>query len=321
MHRRSALAAFSGIAALMAPSWARPAQFPSKPIRLIVPYAPGGASDLLARAVAESMTKTFGQPVVVQNKPGASGTTGSEMVARSAPDGYTIVMGTSASHSLNTVVFANSYDPVTAFTPIALVTRVPNLVFVPSSSEATDLASLVRYLKANPGTGVAVGGPATSGRFAAELMVAKLRVELNVVPYQGSTPAMTDVLAGHVKLGITDLLSPMPFISNKELRPIALTGLKRAPVLPDVPTIAEKMVPGFDAVAWNALFAPPGTPADVVERLNAATRKTFESEEVRSRFEALGQEVAVGSPEELRNFVANDVARWKEVANANKLTF
>jgi len=180
------LAGAAGLLASTAPAQ----EFPSRPVRIVVPYAPGGASDTLARAVSETITRTLGQPAPVENRPGASGTTGSEAVSRAAPDGHTIVMGTSASHSVNTVVFPRSYDPVTAFTPIALVTRVPNLIFVSRSLPVNTVQELVSYLKAHPGTPIAVGGPATSGRFAAELLQSRLGIQLTIVPYAGSTPAM-----------------------------------------------------------------------------------------------------------------------------------
>lgn len=303
----------------MAPSLAQ--DFPNRPIKIVVPYAPGGAADSLARAVGETMSRTLGQAVAIENRTGASGTTGSDMVSRSAPDGYTLVMGTSASHSVNTVVFAKTYDPLTAFAPVALVTRVPNVLFVSRSLPIHTMQELVAYLKANPGTPIATGGPATSGRFAAELLKAKLGLSLTIVPYLSSAPAVADVRVGHVQIGVTDLLAPTPFIKSGDVRAIAVTGLQRAPALPQVPTVAETVSPGFDAVAWNGLFAPPGTPDAVVERLNAAVRKTFESPDARKKFESLGQEIAVSSPAELTQFIREDIARWKAVAATNKLTF
>lgn len=300
---------------------ARADEFPSRVIRIVVPYAPGGAADSLARAVGESMFQHMGQPVVIDNKPGASGTTGSLLVSRAAPDGYTLVMGTSASHSLNTVCLPGSYDPVIAFAPVALVTRVPNLLFVARSLPVQNIEELVAYLKAHLGTGIAVGGPATSGRFAAELLMAKLRLDITVVPYAGSTPATADVRAGHVPVGLTDLLSPLPFIRSGDLRPVALTGLSRTASLPGVPTVADTVSPRFDAVAWNALFAPPGTPDSIVRKLNESVRKTFVDAAVRQKFEGLGQEIAVSSPAELKKFIEEDVARWKAVAQTNKLSF
>jgi len=300
-------------------AWAQ--EFPNRTIRIVVPYAPGGASDVLSRAVAETMTKTLGQSAVVENRPGASGTTASEQVSRAAPDGHTLVMGTSASHSVNTVVFPKTYDPVTAFAPVALVTRVPNVIFVNPSLPVNTMAELVAYLKANPGAGIAVSGPATSGRFAAELLVAKLGLSVTIVPYGGSAPAVADVRAGHAKVGLTDLLAPTPFIRSGDVRAIAVTSMRRAPAMAQLPTVAETVSPGFDAVAWNALFAPPGTPQPILAKLNEVVRKTFEAPEMRARFEQLGQEVAIGSPAELTQFIQDDIARWKGVAASNKLTF
>jgi tripartite-type tricarboxylate transporter receptor subunit TctC len=295
--------------------------FPSRPIKIVVPYAPGGASDMLGRAVAETMTRSFGQPAIVENKGGASGTTGSDVVSRSPADGYTLVMGTSASHSVNTVVFPKTYDPLTAFSPVALVTRVPNVIFVSPSFPAQNMQELVAYLKAHPQTPIGVGGPATSGRFAAELLMAKLNVTLTVVPYVSSAPVVAEVRAGQITLGITDTQTATAMIRSGDLRALAVTSRQRTHSLPDVPTVAETVSPGFEAVAWNALFAPPGTPPAVVAMLNAAVRKTFESAEARRRFEAAGQEIAVSTPDELRAFMREDIARWKGVAATNKLAF
>lgn len=317
---RSTVAAAIGTGAGLRGAWAQ-ADFPSRPVRIVVPYAPGGASDVLARAVAEHMTKMFAHPTVVENRAGASGTTASDQVSRAAPDGYTLVMGTSASHSVNTVVFPKTYDPLTAFAPVALVTRVPNVVFVAASSPVKTMQDLVALMKSDAGVAVAVSGPATSGRFAVELLKAKLGVQPTVVPYGGSAPAVADVRAGHTPVGVTDLLAPSQLIKSGDLRALAVTGLRRAPALPSVPTVAETVSPGFDAVAWNALFAPAGTPAAVVEKLNAAVRATLQSSELRQRLESQGQDIAVGSPSELAQFMRDDIARWKSVAETNKLTF
>jgi tripartite-type tricarboxylate transporter receptor subunit TctC len=295
--------------------------FPNKTIKIIVPYAPGGASDILARIVAEDMSKSYGQSVVIENKAGASGTTGSEIVSRSPPDGYTLVMGTSASHSVNTIAFSKTYDPLTAFTSVALLTVAPNVIFVSPSLPIYSPADLVKYLKANPGTGIATSGPATSGRFAAELFMSKVGVDLTTVPYGGSAPAAADVRAGHAKIGITDLLAPTPFIKNGSLRAIAVTSLQRSSSLPDVPTVAESLSPGFDAVAWIALFAPPQTPASIVNKLNASVKKVLSIPEVKLRVDALGHDMALGSPADLHEYVRADIARWKEVAKNNKLNF
>jgi tripartite-type tricarboxylate transporter receptor subunit TctC len=296
-------------------------EFPSRSIRIIVPYAPGGAADFLARLIGQEMTRMFGQSVVIENRPGASGTTGSEMVARTAPDGYNLVMGTSASHSVNTIAIKDTYDPVTAFSPVALVTRAANVIVAHPSFEAQTIADLIRLLKAKPGTPMATAGPATSGRFAAELMMARLDVKITLVPYKSSAPAIADVMAGHTPLGITDALAPTPMIRNGTVRAIAVTSAKRVPSLPDVPTLAETVAPGFEAVAWNALFAPPGTPAAVLSKLNRAVVEIVNQPDNRKRIEALGQEIAVGSPQDLTNFIKADIAKWKDIAARNQLQF
>ena len=310
-------AALSGVL----PPVVRAQEFPSRQIRIVVPYAPGGAADVLSRMIAQDMTRMFGQTVVVENRPGASGTTGSEQVARSAADGYTLVMGTSASHSVNTVAIKDTYDPVTAFAPVALVTRAPNVIVAHPGFEARTIQDLVRYLKDKPGVAMATAGPATSGRFAAELLMSQLGVRITLVPYKSSAPAISDVVAGHTPLGITDALAPTAMIESGALRALAVTSAQRVPSLPNVPTIAETVSPGFEAVAWNALFAPPATPAPVIARLNAAVQQIMRQPDNRKRIEALGQEIAVGSPEDLTSFMKTDIAKWKTIAQKNKLEF
>ena len=319
--RNIANALLAAAAVCVAAPAAAAGDYPSKPIRIVVPYAPGGGSDVLARIIGEGLPREWGQPVVIENKPGASGTTASEAVSRAAPDGYTLVMGTSASHSVNTVVFAETYDPLTAFAPVALVTLTPNVLFTSPALEVKSIDQLVQYMKDNKGSALAIGGPATSGRFAAELFQSELGVELTLVPYGGSTPAVTDVRAGHVKVGITDVLAPSPFIKNGDLRAIAVTSMERVKSMPDVPTLNETVAPGFDAVAWNAMFAPPGTPAAVIDKLNAGIRKVMSQPEVKQKVESMGQQLAVGSPEDLAKFMQQDIAKWKGVAQSNQLKF
>jgi tripartite-type tricarboxylate transporter receptor subunit TctC len=321
-QRRQILLASASLAVSMAgPGVAQAQEFPSRSIRIVVPYAPGGAADFLARLIGQEMTRMFGQSVVIENRPGASGTTGSEMVARTPPDGYNLVMGTSASHSVNVIAFKDTYDPVTAFSPVALVTRAANVIVAHPSFGARTVNELITFLKANPGTPMATAGPATSGRFAAELLMAQLGVKITLVPYKSSAPAIADVMAGHTPLGITDALAPTAMIRSGSVRPVAVTSAKRVPSLPDVPTLAETVAPGFEAVAWNALFAPPGTPAPVRQKLNRAVVEIVNQSENRKRIEALGQEIAVGSPEDLTAFIKADIAKWKDIAQRNQLKF
>jgi tripartite-type tricarboxylate transporter receptor subunit TctC len=312
-----AVAALIGCAA--APAGAQ-GNYPSQYIRIIVGYAAGGNTDVPARLFATEMSKMFGVPVVVENRPGASGVPAAQFVSKSAPDGHTLVWGTSASHSVPVATMPNlPFDPITDFAPITLISMDPNVIVGSPAFPADSLDALLANLKANPRTPIGTSGPATSGRFAVELMKPKLGTELTIVPYKSTGPLLIDLAAGHIPLGIMGASIAVPLINEKKIRAFAVTSLKRSKVLPDIPTFNETVSPGFEAVAWSALYAPPGTPEPIVAKLNATMRQIAQLPEIKRWFDDSGLEVPMGSPRELTEFMKADISKWVQVAKDNNI--
>jgi tripartite-type tricarboxylate transporter receptor subunit TctC len=297
------------------------AEYPNRLIRLIVGYATGGNVDVPARLFAPELQRILGVPVIIENRPGASGITAADAVAHMAPDGYNFIWGTSASHSVSVVAMASlPFDPVKDFSPITLISEDPNVIVASKSFPAGDsIDAFLAYVKANPGTAIGTSGPATSGRFAVELMKPKMGVELTVVPYKSTGPLLTDLAGGHIPLGIMGASTAVPFIREQSIRAIAMTSLRRSNVLPDIPTFNETVSKGFDAVAWSALFAPPGTPEAVVKKINSAMKEASEVPAIKKWFSESGLEVPMSSPEELTSFMKADIAKWVQVAKDNNL--
>lgn len=311
-----------GLAAIIAAPASAADPYPTQPIRLIVGYATGGNTDVPARLFAPELSKILGFPVVVENRPGASGVPAAELVSRAKPDGHTLLWATSASHSVSVVAMAPlPFDPVKDFAPITLISADPNVIVGSLSLPADSLPSLLTFLRAKRGTPLGTSGPATSGRFAAELMRPKLGIEFTIVPYKSTGPLLTDLTGGHIQLGIMGASTAVPFIKDKQLRAYAVTSLKRSKVLPDVPTFDETVSKGFEAVAWSALLAPPGTPDHIVAKLNAAMRQVAQLPAIKKWFDDSGLEVPMGSPAELTAFMQADIQKWVQVAKDNNLKF
>ncbi|MFH1603841.1 MAG: tripartite tricarboxylate transporter substrate binding protein [Pseudomonadota bacterium] len=318
----NAVLALAAIAGLMMATVVGGAEYPTKPIRLIVGYQAGGNTDTQARLLAPELHKILGVPVIVDNRPGASGVPAAEMVMHAAPDGHTLLWATSASHAVPVVAMPRlSYNPVKDFTLITLISINSNVIVGSTSLAADSLDSLLTYLKANPGTPIGTPGPTTSGRFAVELMKPKLGINLTIVPYKATGQLLTDLAGNHIQLGIMGASEAVSFIKSKKIRAYAVTSVKRSTVLPDVPTFNETVSPGFEAVAWNALLAPPGMPAAIVERWRMAMRKAAEVPVVKQRLSAVGLNVVISTPAELERFMKDDIAKWVQVAKENKLTF
>lgn len=290
--------------------------YPAKPIRLIVPYPPGGSTDIAARVVGEQISQSLGQRFVVDNRPGAGGNIGMQLAATSDPDGYTVVVGTTA-HAINMTLFKDlSYDTVKDFEPIALLTEVPLMLVVNPSVKAQTVAELIALAKQEPGSlDVASSGNGQSTHLAAELFNAMAGVKMTHVPYKGSAPAITDVVAGHVQLMFDTVMSALPHVQAGKLRALAVTSAKRAPVVPDVPTIAEAALPGYEAIAWNGLFAPKGTPRAIIDQLNAETVKAVQSDKVKEQFASMGATARPTTPDEFASYVRNEVTKWAKVVN------
>lgn len=315
----AAIAVLLGASQFTAPAEAQ--DFPNRPIRIVVPYPAGGGTDVQARIVAEQMSVLLKQPVVVENRSGASGVIGSESVARSAPDGTTIVFGTSASHAVNAIVMKRlPYDPIKDFAPIILVATLPNGIIAGPSFPVRTVPELVKYLKDNPGTSYGTSGPSSSGRFAGELLQAQLNVKLTLIPYKGGSQAAADVVAGHVPLGIFDIGGLAPMLLGAQVRAIAFTSRNRLAAYPDVPTIAEATeLKDFAAEAWVAAFAPAGTPPEIVRKLNAVMQEILAKPDIKKAIENTGAVVRGGSPDELRDFVASEIEKWGGLARKNNI--
>ncbi|RDJ16851.1 Bug family tripartite tricarboxylate transporter substrate binding protein [Rhizobium grahamii] len=321
LTRRSALAAGLAVgAALVAASPSRAADFPDRQVTMVVPFAAGGSTDVVARILAQKMSEDLGQQVIVQNVAGAGGNLGAGNVARADADGYTILMGTVATHALNPLILKSTpYDPEKDFAPISLLVVVPNVLVVNPELPAKTVAELVALLKANPGTySYASSGNGTPLHLSGELFKAMAGVEMEHIPYKGSGPALNDVLGNQVPIMFDNLPSSSGHIKSGTLRALAVTTKERAPSFPDVPTVAET-VPGYETYTWNALFAPAGTPADVVARLNSAANKALADPEVGKRMTEFSAVIVGSTPEELAAHVKAEIAKWTPVVRDAKI--
>ncbi|MEP6943443.1 MAG: tripartite tricarboxylate transporter substrate binding protein [Betaproteobacteria bacterium] len=293
--------------------------YPTHAIKLIVPFPAGGTTDILARDVAKRLTETLGQSVVVDNRPGAGGNIGSDLVAKSPPDGYTLLMGTVGTHSINPGLYAKMpYDHVKDFAPVVLVAGVPNVLVVNPSVPVTSVADLIKLAKSKPGTiNFASSGNGTSIHLSGELFKTMAGVDMTHVPYKGSAPALADLLGGQVQIMFDNLPSSLPQIKGGKLRAIAVTSAKRAPALPDVPTIAESGLPGFEASSWFGVLAPAGTPATVIARINGEVNKWLQSPEGKQQLVAQGAEAAGGPPEQFAAHIRTETEKWAKVVKAS----
>ena len=297
---------------------AQAGSFPDKPIRIVVPFPPGGATDAAARLVAVKMGEHWGQPVVVDNRAGAGGNVGSDIVAKAPADGYTLVMGVTGSHAINTSLYSKMpYDPVADFVAISQVAVVPNVLVVHPSVPAKNLAELVALAKKEPGKlNYASLGNGTAAHLGMEMLKSEAGVDIAHVPYKGSAPAVSDLLAGQVQMMVDGLPSALPHVKAGKLRAIALTSLRRAPSLPDLPTIAETY-PGFYADAWSGLFAPKGTPQPVVDKLSAEVQRILKLPDVREKLTALGAEPVGSTQADFAAHVRREIDKWAKVVKTS----
>ena len=321
--RRRELLACVGAAALPIPLFAQ-AAWPTKPVRIVVPFTPSGTTDILARSLAPEMERAFGQVFIVENKAGAGGNVGSDLVAKSAHDGYTLLMGTVGTHAINPALYSKMpYDAVHDFAPITLVAGVPNvLVMNPAKAEAYkihNVADLIRYAKANPGKlNMASSGNGTSIHLSGELFKSMTGTFMLHIPYRGSGPALLDLMGGTMDLMFDNLPSALPHIKAGKLKALAVTSAQRSAALPELPTIAEAgPVPGFDASSWFGLFAPAGTPADIVNRVQQETAKAFQAPALKARLLAQGAIPGGQSPAEFTQFIAAEAKKWAHVVKVS----
>ncbi|MBV7485755.1 tripartite tricarboxylate transporter substrate binding protein [Bordetella sp. BOR01] len=317
---RTLLAGICAAAALVAAPMAQAADaYPARQVTILVPFPAGGTTDIAARVVAAELGKTWKQPVVVENRAGAGGNVGTAEAARAEADGYTLLMGTVSTHAINQSVYAKlPYDPVGDFTPVTLVIPVPNILelnpaFV-DKHNIRSVADLIAYLKANPGkVNMASTGNGTSTHLSGELFQAMTGTRMTHVPYKGSSPALTDVMSGSADLIFDNLPSSMGFLKAGKLRPLAVTSAERSPALPDVPTLAQAGVAGYDASSWFGLLAPDGTPPAVVDKVQRDVAKILQDPAVRERFAALGAVPSAMTPAQFKQFIAAEAAKWAKV--------
>jgi tripartite-type tricarboxylate transporter receptor subunit TctC len=288
--------------------------YPNKPVRLIVPFGAGSTADIIGRLLAASLTKDLGQQFVVENKPGAGGTIGGAEAARGAPDGYTLVIGTVASHGTGPLMMKDvPYDAVKNFQAITLIANVPSLIAVHPSVPVRTPAELVEFLKANPGFTFTSAGPGTTAHLAGEFFGERLGLKLTHVPYKAVGQAITDVVGGQVKMVVYQLAGLKGHVDAGALRAIAATSLARIPALPNVPTVAETVLPGFDFAPWFGFMAPAGTPRAIVDRLHGAVVSAVQSTEMKKQFDAQGVEPVLKGPDEFQAFMRTDYERWREI--------
>jgi tripartite-type tricarboxylate transporter receptor subunit TctC len=293
--------------------------YPNRPIRLVVPFPAAGTTDILARAAAQKLTEALGQAVVVDNRPGAGGNIGSDLVAKSAPDGYTLLMGTVGTHAINPSLYSKMpYDHVKDFVPVVLVAGVPNVLVVNPALPVKSVADLIKLAKDKPGTiNFASSGSGTSIHLSGELFKTMSGIDMTHVPYKGSSPALTDLIGGQVQVMFDNLPSALPQIKGGKLRAVAVTSLKRAPALPDVPTIDESGLPGFEASSWFGVLAPAGTPAPIVAKINAEVNKWLQSADAREKLLSQGAEAAGGTPEQFAAHIRAETDKWAKVVKAS----
>jgi len=289
--------------------------YPSRPLRLVVPFPPGGSTDILARALSQKLGEGLAQPVVIDNRGGAGGTIGSEAAAKAAPDGYTIMMGHLGTLAVNVAIYKKlPYDPVKSFAPVALMAMVPSVLVVNPSLPVTSAAELIAYAKANPGKlAYGSGGSGSTSHLTTEYFKLATGTDILHVPYKGVGPMLTDLLSGQLSMGLSGAPAVMPHVTSGRLRALAVSSLTRLPSLPKIPTLDESGVNGFEANGWYGIVAPAGTAREIVLRLNAEIRRAIDTPELKARLDAEGAIPAAGTPEEFAAFVTSEIARWGAV--------
>ncbi|MBI2320163.1 MAG: tripartite tricarboxylate transporter substrate binding protein [Betaproteobacteria bacterium] len=308
--------AAAGIALLFSLSiaWSQALPYPNRPIRLIVPYPPGGAIDPLARTYGQRFHEAWGQPVLIDNKPSAGTIVGTEIVAKAAPDGYTVIIGTSA-HAVNPSMYSKlPYDPVKDFTPISLLARLPNMLVVNPKLPVKSVRDLIDYLKANRGkVSYSSNGNGSTTHLAGALFNSMAGTDLLHVPYKGSGPSVMSVIAGDNAVTFDSVFLQMPHVKAGKLRALAVTALKRSPLAPDLPTIAESGLSGFEVAAWVGFLAPAGTPREIVQKWHQEITRTLQVPEIRERQVSQGLVPEGSTPELFADFIKADIAKWAKV--------
>ena len=311
---RIALFTCLGLMAGAAQAQPQAENYPNKPVRLIAPFAPGGITDVMARAVASRLSVEFRQPVVVENRAGASGAIGSVAAARAEPDGYTLLMGNISTLGINPAVMKDlAYDPVKSFTPVSLVAVQPLIVAVSKETPATNMAELVALARSKPG-GLFYGTSGSSYQLVTEAFSAALGIKMTHVPFKGSSPAIEAMMSNQINVIFDPFSTIYSQVQAGRVKGLAITTLKRSAMVPELPTVAETVLPGFEASSWQGIVAPVGTPAPIIEKLNRAIVKILSTDEVRQQFASQGVEPTPTTPQAFGDYIRQEQARWKQVA-------
>ena len=289
--------------------------YPTRTIKLIVPFPPAGSTDISARAVAGKLGERLGQAVVIENKPGAGGNIGTDVVAKAAPDGYTLVVGTVGTHAINAGLYSKMpYDNVKDFAPVILLSSTPNVLVVYPKLPVNSVKDVIALAKSKPGEMTfASSGSGTSIHLSGELFKSMAGLQLTHIPYKGSGPMQIDLISGQVNMSFDNLSAAMAQIKAGRLKALAVTGTSRSPMLPDIPTVAEAGLPGYEATSWNGVFAPAGTPKDIIDKLNREINAILQSPDTRKFFAEQGGEAGGGTPEQLGAFVRSETVKWLKV--------
>jgi tripartite-type tricarboxylate transporter receptor subunit TctC len=297
---------------------AQSGKWPDKPVRVVVSFTPGGTADVVARMVAPRLSEEFGQQFIVDNRAGAGGAIGTEIVVRANPDGYTILVGAS-SYASNAALYKLPYDPITGISPVAVITRGPFIVTVHPSLKANNIKEFIELARAKPG-GLSYGSPGTGSvpHLATEHLLQMTNTNMTHVPYKGDVPAIVDLIGGQIQLYFGGALVSLPQINAGKLRGLAVTTEQRSPVMPDLPAVNE-LVPGYSAFGWHAMWAPAGTPREIVARLNQSIARILKLPEVQERLRANGVEAAHNTPEEFSRLIARDIAKWTKVVKVGNI--
>jgi tripartite-type tricarboxylate transporter receptor subunit TctC len=313
------IALCTGVLLLAAPTFAAAAEYPDRPVHLIVPFPPGGGADILARTVMPRVAQALGKPIVIENKPGAGGNVGAEYVAKAAPDGYTLLYGTNGTHAINATLYRNlRFDPAKDFVPVSRMTIIATLLIVNPQFPPTTVEELIRYAKANPGkVNFASAGNGTTSHLAGELFKTMAGIDIVHVPYRGGALAVTDLVAGQVQMMIDVMPNALPLAKDGRARGIAVATASRYPGAPDYPTIAESGLPGFEASAWDGIFVPAGTSTAIVAKLNAAVREALEDPQIAEALRARGAQPSPMSPEAFVRAIADSSEKWGRAVSAS----
>jgi tripartite-type tricarboxylate transporter receptor subunit TctC len=291
--------------------------YPAKPIRLVVGVPAGGTNDVVARLVAQKMSAQLGQQIIVDNRAGANGNIGAELVAKSPPDGYTLFMASIGVSSIHPSLYSKMpFDTLRDFAMISQLTSIPQIIVVHPSVPVKDVKQLIAYAKAKPGQLTFAGGTGSSAHLAGELFKSMARVDMLHVPYKGSAPALIDLLGGQVAIVFDQIVTSLPHVRSGKLRALAVTTLKRSSVAPEIPTVSESALPGYSITTWHGLIAPIATPRDIISRLSSETAKALESAEIKEKFLAQGAEPTPSTPEQFRAFIKSETDKWASVVKA-----